>query len=126
MDRFSQPPALPDSVFRLVYTSTAAAPMFEEELTELLQKARRHNGLLGVTGALVYREDTFLQVLEGPEEAVRALYYGSIQNDTRHKECLVLWEGAAQVREFDDWSMGFYRLAAGELPGHRSLDDLLL
>ncbi len=99
--------------------------MFEEELTELLQRARQHNGSIGVTGALVYRGEVFLQVLEGPKEVVRSLYYDAIQHDTRHKECLVLWEGPAQVREFEDWSMGFYRLAVGELPGHRSLDDLL-
>lgn len=117
---------VPETIFRLVYTSTATTPMPEEELTALLQQARRCNGVLGVTGALVYREDSFLQVLEGPEAAVRALYYDHIQHDTRHKECLVLWEGVTSVREFDDWSMGFYRLAAGELAGHRSLDDLLL
>lgn len=116
----------PEAVFRLVYTSTAAVPMPEEELTDLLRKSRRRNNMLGVTGALVYRDGNFLQVLEGPEGAVRSLYYNGIQHDTRHKECLVLWEGEARMREFDDWSMGFYSLAAGELPGHRSLDDMLL
>ncbi|MCX6594352.1 MAG: BLUF domain-containing protein [Acidobacteria bacterium] len=116
---------MPDSIFRLVYTSTASTPMREEELTTLLSKARDRNESLGVTGALVYRDNSFLQVLEGPEEAVRLLYYGSIESDARHKECVVLWEGEAQKREFDDWTMGFYRLAGGELPGHRTLDELL-
>lgn len=125
MDVTSEPGAA-EAVFRLVYTSTATVPMPEEVLTNLLQKSRLRNDTLGVTGALVYREENFLQVLEGPEGAVRSLYYDCIQHDTRHKECLVLWEGEARVREFDDWSMGFYRLAAGELPGHRSLDEMLL
>ena len=126
MDPRSSSGATSHSVFRLVYTSTAVASFTEDQLSDLLSRARTRNSQAGITGALVYREGAFLQVIEGPEEAVRSLYYGSIQHDARHKECLVLWEGEAEVREFEDWTMSFYRLAAGELPGHRSLDDLLM
>jgi hypothetical protein len=41
-------------------------------LTAILFDARRCNTRDGITGALICRDDLFLQLLEGPEAAVEA------------------------------------------------------
>ena len=43
-------------------------------LTAILFDARRCNTRDGITGALICRDDLFLQLLEGPEAAVEAAY----------------------------------------------------
>ena len=42
-------------------------------LAGILSSARRNNPRDGITGALICRDDLFLQLLEGPEAAVEAL-----------------------------------------------------
>ncbi|OYW60820.1 MAG: blue light sensor protein [Rhodobacterales bacterium 12-65-15] len=54
-------------------------------LTAILFDARRCNIRDGVTGALICRDDLFLQMLEGPEPAVEATY-ARIRADDRHVE----------------------------------------
>jgi Sensors of blue-light using FAD len=54
-------------------------------LQGILMDARRCNARDGVTGALICRDDLFLQMLEGPEAAVEATY-GRILRDDRHIE----------------------------------------
>ena len=55
---------------------------------------------------LLYHNKSFLQVLEGPEEQVGALFT-KIEKDPRHKKILMLLRGEIQEKEFKNWSMGF-------------------
>jgi hypothetical protein len=50
-----------------------------------------------------------MQLLEGPEPAVRTLL-GKIKADSRHRGIRVLMEEETDKREFHDWSMGFTNL----------------
>jgi hypothetical protein len=61
----------------------------------------------GITGMLLYVEGGFMQVLEGEDEAVAAVY-ARICNDKRHWNTQVLLDRHAP-RAFRDWSMGFER-----------------
>ena len=54
-------------------------------LAGILMGARRCNARDGITGALICRDDPFLQMLEGPEAAVEATYRRIIRDD-RHIE----------------------------------------
>jgi hypothetical protein len=54
-------------------------------LTGILFDARRCNARDGITGALICRNDLFLQLLEGPEAAVEATF-ARIAADDRHIE----------------------------------------
>ena len=66
-------------IFQLIYTSQATDitwPWPEarpETLKNILEKSRANNQIKGITGALVYVEGTFLQILEGNESDVRSL-----------------------------------------------------
>lgn len=96
---------------QIVYVSTACWAMGNDDLNDILDISRRNNRVNGVTGLLLYIDQGFLQVLEGPEAAVKETYYGHIVHDRRHKALRALSEGKADRRLFAGWSMGFDRLS---------------
>jgi hypothetical protein len=107
-------------VYFIVYVSSAVTPFSKPELLDLLTVARVNNTNLNVTGMLVYKDGDFMQVLEGEEATVRALY-AKIGRDRRHRRTMVLLQGELQERSFPDWSMGFHEIGAGEkiaIPGY--------
>ncbi|MDO8883766.1 MAG: BLUF domain-containing protein [Pseudotabrizicola sp.] len=75
-------------------------------LTAILFDARRCNTRDGITGALMCRDDLFLQLLEGPEAAVEAAY-ARIRADDRHVEVreLLRREIGDDQRMFAEWAM---------------------
>lgn len=105
-------------MLQLVYASSAVRPAAPEALETLLEKARAKNDRLGVTGMLLYREERFLQVLEGQEHTVRRLY-DTIRRDERHTAVITLRECLIDERAFSGWMMGFMdldRADPGDLP----------
>lgn len=90
----------------LVYTSTAAAPFRETALAYLLAQSRADNGARDVTGMLLYRGERFIQVLEGPSDAVRRLAV-TIGQDARHRDMRILVDESIDARRFADWTMGY-------------------
>ncbi len=73
-------------------------------LAGILAVARRNNVRDGITGALICREDLYLQMLEGGESEVKAAFNRIVQDD-RHTEIRLLWTGDAQARLFPHWAM---------------------
>jgi hypothetical protein len=90
----------------LVYVSAASHPFSDADLGELLKKAREKNTRLKITGMLLYKNGTFVQVLEGPDEAVRQLF-NTISADDRHQGASCLQERQIERRQFPDWKMAF-------------------
>lgn len=106
-------------MFFLVYVSSAVRPFSRSELEDLLATSRDNNARAGITGMLLYKDGNFMQVLEGEEGAVRALY-DKIGDDPRHRGEITLREGFTEERQFPDWSMGFRDLQSPEaraIPG---------
>lgn len=99
----------PPAIFQIVYWSEAAAPMDEDAVGELLRSARAKNERLGITGVLLYKAGTFLQLLEGDEDTVRTLY-ATIEADPRHRAVETLFTARGQDRLFPDWTMGVEHL----------------
>ena len=98
---------------QIVYASSAARPLGDADLAEILRASRRNNADAGVTGALLYSEGNFIQVLEGPATSVAAVYR-RIERDTRHHSILPLLRSTVDERQFPEWAMGFHR--ASTLP----------
>lgn len=73
-------------------------------LNGILASARRNNIRDGITGALICREDLFVQMLEGPEAAVNELF-ARIARDDRHTEIVTLVSSSVDARLFPDWAM---------------------
>lgn len=73
-------------------------------LAGILSAARRNNPRYGITGALVCRNDLYLQLIEGPDEAIDALY-AVICEDDRHFDVRLLLTEAMGERLFPNWAM---------------------
>lgn len=104
----------------LVYVSSAVAEFSKDDLVALLHQSRANNERLGITGLLLYKDGNFIQMLEGPEEAVRSLFR-TVSADPRHDGVIRLLEQQVAEQRFPDWSMGFRDLgdpALRELPGY--------
>ena len=93
-------------MLRLLYISTARAPLPASALQQLLAISRRNNGAVGVTGLLLGGGTRFMQVLEGPQEHVDATFE-RIRRDPRHFAVVMLAKSVTDARLFDGWSMGF-------------------
>jgi hypothetical protein len=97
-------------IHRLLYRSEAAmaGPPEEvgREVRAIVEASRRANEAAGLTGAMLLSSGVFLQVLEGPSDAVEAAFE-RICGDLRHKRVRLLELAVADHRAFGDWSMVF-------------------
>lgn len=89
---------------RLVYVSTASAPNGPDVIEQILQASIPRNLEAGISGILCGGYQHFLQVLEGPELAVLALYM-RVVDDSRHGNPVLLSIELITQRLFPDWSM---------------------
>jgi hypothetical protein len=67
----------------IIYLSRATRSMSDEELANLLTRAREANAQQDITGALVYGDGQFMQIIEG-NEATLAMLYAKLLQDERH------------------------------------------
>jgi hypothetical protein len=113
----------------IVYVSQAAKAFSTENLAALLEHSRDWNSADDITGLLIYRYNddfrrgNFLQVLEGPEDAV-ADVWSRISSDPRHHTIIVLEEGESDARAFGDWSMGFRNVDEQDFAGFVGFSEL--
>jgi len=118
--------AAPD-LFRLVYRSKLAIvgspDVVADEIYHILRNARAANRRSGITGALLFDQGTFAQVLEGPPTPVKSLY-GHIVFDRRHSDVSLVEWGPIESREFETWSLAY--LSQGDDSDVALLDELRL
>jgi hypothetical protein len=97
-------------LFSLAYFSRNAiggsAEGMQSAIAGILASARRNNARHGVTGALLFSDGCFAQVLEGAREDVE-LVFETIQCDPRHSEVTIMHLHEVQERSFGEWSMAF-------------------
>ncbi|NJL69398.1 MAG: BLUF domain-containing protein [Microcoleus sp. SM1_3_4] len=101
-------------MIQITYISCATEPMSAEKLLELLQQCLKNNARNGVTGMLLYGNETFLQALEGDEKAVDDLFE-KIRIDPRHSHIQILKRKSIECRQYSDWRMGFKRISDQEI-----------
>ena len=110
-------------MFSIIYASSADHQWSTLELLQLLGKARQNNTALGVSGLLLYKGGNFMQVLEGEQATVLALYE-RIGHDPRHHGVLTLWQGEG-TSQFGDWEMCFQNLDSPEAKETAGYNDFL-
>lgn len=93
-------------IFQLIYTCALHADTGSKELEKIAHDSRAENLENGITGILLYKEGSVLQVLEGEHRRVKDLYR-RIKRDSRVSNSLVLIERFSLKREFAQWSMGY-------------------
>lgn len=90
----------------ILYRSEALTRAKGADDRALLKIARERNEKLDITGFLHRESDVFYQWLEGPEDAVRAVF-ASICHDNRHHHLQKVAEQPIAQRSFAQWSMGY-------------------
>lgn len=73
-------------------------------LDDILTVSRRHNARDVITGTLICRADMYLQLIEGPDEAIQATF-ARIAADDRHVDVLPLVTRTVANRLFPHWAM---------------------
>lgn len=91
------------AMIQLIYASQPFG-FDEAALNSILTSARHYNTRDDITGALICREDVYLQLLEGPEDLVEAAY-ARIVRDGRHLEISRLSSAPVSERMFPTWAM---------------------
>ena len=91
------------NIYRLIYKSK---PFGYDQaiLNGILSDAINYNSKNNITGALICRDDIYLQLLEGPEYEVN-LTFEKISNDDRHLEIDLLLKEYCNKRIFPEWNM---------------------
>ena len=99
-----------EQIYSLAYVSRSRISGTSEDvdaaITSILESARRNNLACAVTGALLYTEGWFAQILEGPLEGIE-LTFELIMADRRHANITVLQFHPVQERAFSVWSMAY-------------------
>jgi hypothetical protein len=116
--------AAPGRLYQCIYGSAAVRLLSETELVALLARCRGNNARLGVTGMLLYKDGSFLQVFEGEHDVIGALY-DRIQSDPLHRAVTQWCLEPITARAFAAWSMGFRDLSRGETPPPDGFADFL-
>ena len=93
-------------VFHLVYVSKAKQDLCYSDIQDILATSRKRNAELNITGLLIYRDNYFMQLLEGDEPSVRSLM-SKIQLDTRHFDINIIVEEKGADRFYQSWSMAY-------------------
>ena len=115
---------------RIVYSSQVAPEFSASDLEPLLARARQRNTDSDISGALIFVDGVFLQILEGEHDAVAALME-KIARDPRHTDVTVFHESEIGERAFQSWRMACLTpdaekvLAWAGLEGSVPFDELL-
>ena len=104
------PPLVPLRL--LVYTARYRGDDLNTDLQAILAVSRRNNQRDGVTGCLLVDGQVFVQALEGPPEAIEALY-ARICADHRCESPEVLLDQPARTRSTWGWSLVVGRVGPG-------------
>jgi hypothetical protein len=93
-------------LIELTYVSEPAQNMSFLGLMRLLYHSYANNQASGITGALIYENNKFGQVIEGAEKDIEALWQ-KIQKDYRHKNVRLIESKPISERSFSKWTMVF-------------------
>lgn len=116
-------------LWQLIYSSKAAQPMTAAALEEILADARAGNARHDITGALVYVDGVFIQILEGDRDDINRLL-ANIADDPRHHSLKVFYEAEIERRAFASWRMAYVAatreqmLAWAGLPAAATIEQL--
>ena len=95
-------------IYQLIYASRASEHFSDNDLMDILNTARQFNKPANISGALIYHNNYFLQVLEGEQSVVDNLFYNHISKDKRHIDVAVFSQQITDKRQFRSWDMGFF------------------
>lgn len=93
----------------LIYVSRASKGMKPSDNVAILAIAKDFNTQHEISGILVYKDQTFLHLLEGPQQAVQNLYR-KIRKDERHTDIQTLMNEPTYNRFYPQLGLEFRSL----------------
>lgn len=93
-------------LIELTYVSEPAQEMSFLGLMRLLYHSHLRNTSMGFTGALIFENNRFGQVIEGSRAQIEDLWE-KIQKDSRHKNIHLVESKLIEDRSFSKWTMVF-------------------
>jgi hypothetical protein len=109
-------------MLQIGYFSTAKGLQDATTVHDILLNARKANRRDSITGLLVAGGGRYLQIIEGPQAAVEALY-SRIVEDSRHVAVAAFSTRYIDTRSFGSWSMAFRKHTSMGQPN--SFNDVL-
>lgn len=91
-------------MLQLIYVSSKTPSAAALDLDELVTVSQLRNRRDQITGLLYSDGKRFLQVVEGPTNAIEGLL-GRLGKDGRHRAIITLSRREIDRREFGDWAM---------------------
>ena len=88
------------------YLSQSKLDWTDEAIDQLLERSKQNNATRGITGAMIYANGYFMQLIEGPQIAVDELY-SAIEADPRHEVLSLIHNQEIKDRHFSDWAMEY-------------------
>ena len=112
-------------MIRITYLSQATDNFSSIDLINLLEQCHLNNPKRGLTGLLIFGNDTFLQTIEGEENIVEELVK-KIAKDKRHIKFQILSRQSIENRQYSDWAMGFEKLTEQTIAEVSKLKNFML
>lgn len=88
----------------VLYLSKAQVSFNDEAVQNLYQKSYKNNLVFKLSGFLCFKDELFLQYIEGEEQHINALLT-RIKEDKRHKIIVCLEDSHLQHQRFSKWNM---------------------
>lgn len=89
-----------------ISTSNLGDGQFETSVASVLKVSKENNAMRGLTGALVFTGEHFVQALEGDEASLDGLM-SILAMDSRHSCIRIVQDGPLAARRFANWSMAY-------------------
>lgn len=80
--------------------------MSNSEIEALVLQSQKNNLTHNITGLLFFDNHRFIQIIEGPDEAIRDLYT-TLETDKRHQDVTLLHKIGISQRSFGNWDMAY-------------------
>ncbi|HCI77224.1 MAG TPA: hypothetical protein DHV27_13365 [Psychrobacter sp.] len=93
-------------ILRLTYISRYNTDNPKGEVTRILTQAQQNNERNGITGALVFNHNYFLQSIEGARPVINELLRKLVK-DNRHHGLQVIECREVELRHWSKWSMKY-------------------
>ena len=112
-------------MIRITYLSQATSDFAAIDLIYLLEQCHLNNPKRGLTGLLIFGNNTFLQTIEGETNVVEELLE-KISKDKRHTKFQILSKQSIEKRQYSNWAMGFEKLTEKTLAEVPQLQNFAL
>jgi len=99
--------------YRLIYKSKASPDVTDADFRTIAMFSSLWNKRHNISGLLLQYDGHIMQVLEGPEDAVKNLY-ARIEQDKRHYDVSVELSRECEKPIFQEWSMGYRPVETAE------------